>query len=105
MEQSGPSFRARDGKTKLKSPEAACAILDVGSAVPCYVVTTIPPHDFHLGFETRLRERANKMMQDPSRTWTNAQMLHVLRDKFATATPPAQWLRTDGSTHLIIVVT
>ena len=37
--------------------------MDVDYNIPCYVITTIPPHQYHMGFESELKIELNKIVK------------------------------------------
>lgn len=107
--QSGPDARFVAGKNTLLIPglnsrhERVTVPVTVPYECPCFVITRIPPHQYHLGFETYLRDLLNKPRPISFKNVPTPEMYSQLREKFANRVPPHVWLHEMGGKFLIVL--
>eukprot|EP00727_Mastigamoeba_balamuthi_P004876 m51a1_g14387 hypothetical protein (441) ;mRNA; f:312734-314056 len=98
--QSGPHFRRAQRKSAVVLAEDGSCVA-VPEEAPCYVVTVIPPHELHLGFETKLREPVTRALLARQAGAPDAETLALARAKVAGRLSPADWL--DANADRLIV--
>ena len=100
FEQSGPEGRALHGKKKIKINGK---VIDIEETVPCFVVSLIQKNQYHLGFESKLKEGLNKYLLDLGREWKEEEIFEGLKGKFQGKLSPIDWFYKYKDSNLIMV--
>eukprot|EP00727_Mastigamoeba_balamuthi_P006957 m51a1_g2882 hypothetical protein (414) ;mRNA; f:395750-396991 len=99
--QSGPGYRAQQGKALLAVPGLA-EPMPVGPHVPCFVVTVLAKQ-YWLGYETKLRDMIGRALSAHRRCEREDEMFEKAARIVSGRPSPARWIAANAEKRLVVL--